>query len=104
MKNANYIGVSETEKRVSGDDREGKTMTHYIGMAGLHGSLPQFCSSYDRKEDAVSDLASLHELGKNRTAELKRNLYLELNLKRDGNEYCEITECDCSNPEDHNDN
>ena len=78
-------------------------MTHYIGMAGLHGSLPQFCSSYDRKDDAVSDLASLHELGRTRTSQLKKHLYLELNLRRDGNEYCEITECDCSNPEDHND-
>jgi hypothetical protein len=79
-------------------------MTHYIGTSGLHGCLPQFCSSYDRKEDAVTDLSLLHELGKNRTSKLKKNLYLELNLKRDGSDYCEIVECDCSNPENHNDN
>jgi len=26
-----------------------------------------------------------------------------LNLHRDGNEYCEIEECYCDNPEQHND-
>ncbi len=78
--------------------------THYIGGAGLHGCLYQTCGVYENYEDAVEGLASIHELGKNRKAQLKKDGYLELNLKRDGNEYCEITECNCDNPEDHNDN
>lgn len=73
--------------------------THYIGMAGLHGCLPQTCNSYETYQDAVDSLASLHELGRARHQELERDGYLELNL----NEYCEITECDCDTPNDHND-
>ena len=38
-----------------------------------------------------------------RTADLRRDGYLELNLHRDGNEYAEITECECDAPEQHND-
>ena len=76
---------------------------HFIGMAGLHGYLPQYCSVYDDYESAFEDLASLHEIGINRRANLKRDGYLELNLKRDGNEYCEITDCDCDTPEIHSD-
>ena len=76
--------------------------THFIGMAGLHGCMPNYGASFDTYEDAVESLASLHELGKNRTRELKRHGYLELNLKRDGNAYCEIVECNCSEPDSHN--
>ena len=75
---------------------------HYIGMAGLHGYLPSDCASYEDYESAVDSLASLHELGKNRERELKKHGYLELNLHRDGNEYCEIVECDCTDPDEHN--
>ena len=82
---------------------EGNQMKHFIGMAGLHGYLPQTCSSYDTYADAVDSMADTHELGKNRRSQLKRDGYLELNLHRDGNEYIEITECECDTPEDHND-
>ena len=77
--------------------------THFIAMAGLHGCMPQYCASHDTYQDAVEDLAAVHELGRNRTRELKRSGYLELNIHRDGNEYCEITDCDCDSPNDHND-
>ncbi len=76
---------------------------HFIGMAGLHGYLPQTCDVYDTYDDAVDSLADLHELGKRRRAELRRDGFLELNIRRDGNEYCEITECDCDDPECHSD-
>ena len=76
---------------------------HFIAMAGLHGYLPQSCEVYDTYEDAVESLASLHELGKNRTRQLRKEGNLELNLHRDGNEYCEIEECECSTPEIHSD-
>lgn len=77
--------------------------THYIGMAGLHGCLPQTCNVYATQKDAAESLASIHELGKSRTCQLVRDGYLELNLHRDGNEYCEITECNCDNPREHSD-
>jgi hypothetical protein len=35
---------------------------------------------------------------------LRRDLYLEMDVYKDGNEYCEITECDCNKPGIHNDN
>lgn len=77
--------------------------THYIAMAGLHGCIPATCGSYDTAKDACEAMADLHELGKNRRAELRRAKYLELNIDRDGNEYIEVTSCDCDNPEQHND-
>jgi len=83
--------------------KKNKMKTHYIAMAGIHGCLPQYCSTHDNYNNAVEDLAQLHELGKNRTKELKKDGYLELNMKKDGNEYCEIIECDCKTPESHND-
>jgi hypothetical protein len=48
-------------------------------------------------------LASIHELGRDRRRELARDGYIELNLHRDGNEYAEIVECDCDDPEQHDD-
>ena len=77
---------------------------HYIAMAGLHGCLPNVSESHDDYALAVESMASLHELGKNRTRELKKNGCLELNLHRDGNEYIEIVECNCNDPESHDDN
>ena len=78
-------------------------MTHYIGMAGLHGYLPNCCETYDTYDDAVDGMADMHDLGVRRIRKLRRDGYLELNLGRDGNEYIEITECDCEDPESHSD-
>jgi hypothetical protein len=72
-------------------------------MAGLHGYLPQYCSSHETPDDAALDLGQLHELTDRAIKELAVDYYLELNLKKHGNEYCEIVECDCATPEDHND-
>ena len=76
---------------------------HYIGMAGLHGCMPQTCGAYDTAEAAAESLGDTHDLGRKRRAELWRDWSIELNLKRDGNEYAEISECDCDDPESHND-
>ena len=76
---------------------------HWIGMAGLHGCMPATCGSYDAYDDACEALADIHDLGSRRRRELRRDGYLELNLHRDGNEYIEITECNCTLPENHND-
>ena len=76
---------------------------HYIGQAGLHGCMPNYSDVFETYEDAVESLAQVHELGRNRKRELKRNGYIELNLRRDGNEYAEVTECECDEPEVHSD-
>lgn len=78
-------------------------MTHYIGMAGLHGCLPQTCDVYDSYEGAIESLSDLHELGRNRWREFRRDGSIELNIQRDGNEYAEVSECECSTPNVHSD-
>jgi len=77
---------------------------HFVAMAGLHGCLPNYCDYYETYNNAVEGLAQIHELGRDRTRILKRDSYLELNIRRDGNEYCEIVNCDCDIPELHSDN
>ena len=81
--------------------KEGKK-PHYVGMAGLHGYMPQYVGSFESHELDVESISQVHELGKRRTAELRRDGYIELNLHRDGNEYCEISECDCNDIDSHN--
>jgi len=76
---------------------------HYVAMAGLHGCMPIYKTVLDSYNDAVNNLSDLHELGRRRRQELKRDGYLELNLHRDGNEYCEIVACDCDDPDSHGD-
>jgi hypothetical protein len=85
------------------EGKEMKNNSHYVAMAGFHGCMPNVCESHDSYDDAVDSMASLHELGKKRTRELKKNGYIELNIHKDGNEYAEITDCDCTDPDQHND-
>jgi len=76
-------------------------MTHYIATAGLRGYLPNYCECYETEADAVQALADLHDLGRDRTRRLKRDLWLDLNIHRDGNEYAQVEPCECDTPEDH---
>ena len=76
---------------------------HYIAMAGLKGYLPNVCQSFEDRLSAVTFLHDIHNLPYRKITELKREGYIDLDLHRYGNEYCEITECDCDNPEIHND-
>ena len=76
---------------------------HYIAMAGLCGCLPNVCESHNSREEAVESMSSLHELGQKRTASLHKSGYIDLSIHRDGNEYIEISECDCDDPGSHND-
>jgi hypothetical protein len=78
-----------------------KSSVHFVGMAGLHGCLPQYTTCHKSYLATVSDLAEVHELSKARRRELRRDGYLELNLHRDGNEYIEIVKCSCASPEIH---
>ena len=75
--------------------------THFIATAGLHSYLPNFCTTCDTYTDAVEVLADLHGFGRGRLRKLKRDGYIKLNLHYDRNEYCEIVECNCPNPECH---
>lgn len=70
-------------------------MKHYHAIAGMHGCMPNYNSVHTVYGEAVDDLVSLHELGNNWKLNLRRDGYLELKLKKHGNEYCEITECEC---------
>jgi hypothetical protein len=90
-----YGGVMMTENT--------KVNTHYIGMAGISGCIPSTCDVFETYDDAVDSLGSLHELGRKRSAQFRKNGYIELNLHKDGNEYAEIVECDCDDPSQHSD-
>ena len=70
---------------------------HYHAIAGLPGYMPNYNSLHDCYNSAVDDLAYLHKLGKKRTKELRKYGYLDLNRRRDGNDYCQVIECneDC---------
>lgn len=76
---------------------------HYIGMAGLHGYMPSCCDVYQTKGDAAESLGWIHDLSGRKIKQLRRDMYLELNMEEHGNEYCEISECDCSEPWIHSD-
>ena len=80
-------------------------MKHFIAMAGLHGYLPQTCEVFGNKGDAVNYLVELHELPPfgRKAKELRKDSYTELDLHKDGNEYAEITVCECDHPEIHSD-
>lgn len=80
-----------------------KRKKHYIGMAGLHGYIPQTCDVYETIGDAAQSLGDLHELSKNKIRLLCRDMYIELDLHKHGNEYCEIVECECDDPNVHSD-
>jgi hypothetical protein len=88
-----------------------KNPKHYIAMSGMHGCLPDHCEVFETREDAVSDLVFLFDLGRTRTARLRKESYLKLTpsaveRRQDvdfGADYCEITECDCDNPSIHSD-
>lgn len=76
---------------------------HFIGMAGLHGCLPQTCDVYATAQDAAEALAQSHGRPKSWARYLAREGFAALDLKRDGNEYAEIIACDCNDPAVHSD-
>jgi len=75
--------------------------THYIAMSGDHGYMPDYRDVYPTADSAARGLAQLFELGKTKAAELKRYNYLELNKRRYGAQYAEITSCNCDDPGQH---
>ena len=76
--------------------------THYIAMAGLHGYMPQYCEVYESKRDAADALIDLHEADESEhLTELLKYNYTDLELSEHGNEYAEIVECYCDDPQEH---
>ena len=78
-------------------------MMHYIACGGLHGCICTHSQAYDDYSDAVNDLANTYDLQKAEVERLAEEGYIYLSLQRDGNEYCEIIECDCEDPTTHDD-
>ena len=74
---------------------------HWIAGSGEHGCLYDYGPNFHDYQSAVDDLASLFELGRTRKARLFADHYLELDPRKDGASYCEITECDCQDPSEH---
>lgn len=76
--------------------------THYVAMAGLRGCLPNACSVHPDIFGAVDTLVDLCDRTPKAKVELEDELrlyrYADLDLHEDGNEYAEITECDCETP------
>ena len=75
-------------------------MTHFIAMGGEHGCLPDNCASYRNLEDAISGLDNIYELSDKQKKELL--LYSSTKLDREqGGAYCEVSDCDCDSPWEH---
>lgn len=75
---------------------------HYIGLAGLHGYMPNYNTcAYDTRGQCADDLGSLHELSGRQIKQMRRDQYFELDLHIHGNEYCEINVCDCGGNSDN---
>ena len=70
-----------------------KTKEHYHALAGLHGCMPNSNEPCEDYENAVQCLSHIHELSKKRESILRKDGHLKLNIHKDGNEYCKITEC-----------
>lgn len=73
---------------------------HYIAMGGEYGSLPDNCGAYKKRKDAINSMISLYELSRRQATELRK--YGTVALKRtQGGAYCEVSECDCAEPWEH---
>jgi len=90
---------------------------HYIGMAGLRGYMPNHCGLYDSFDGACESLIEMHDVGwemldgeklilaveafEGAEEDLHEFGFATLNLHIHGNEYMQVTECNCSTPWEH---
>ena len=75
---------------------------HFIGMSGIHGCLPQFWTWGETRRLVCESLDLVHDLTRQQRRDLIRLGYIELKPNQ-GSEYASITECNCRNPEVHDD-
>lgn len=76
---------------------------HYIAGSGSYGCLYDCCTVHETESEAISALMERFELtGKRWASLLSEAAYAD--LPRDaGADYCEIVECNCDNPSQHED-
>ena len=79
----------------------GNAMKHYILTAGLRGYMPNFLSVHHNINDASETARDVLKIGENKCRELRRYGVALLNRRYHGNEYAEITACDCDSTRDH---
>lgn len=77
-------------------------MKHYIGMNGSFGCLPDYCASYDSRQDAIADLTVNLDLTDEQIDALRCNGIVGCTPDQ-GAAYASITTCNCGEPEVHND-
>lgn len=75
-------------------------MKHFIAMGGEHGCLPDNCSALHSEEDAVDTLDGIYELSEEQRDELTESWSVKL-TRDQGGAYCEISECNCDVPWEH---
>jgi hypothetical protein len=82
---------------------------HYIEMSGDHGCLPDHCDVSLTLKGAIDSLGALFDdvltdSGRHLGVRNQLKLYRHCELPRGaGAEYCEIVECDCTEPWVHSD-
>ncbi len=79
------------------ETKTAKQLTHYIAMNGSHGCLPDSCSAYQYRMDAIDSLVSSLDLTTRQRQELIRMGDVECKPAQ-GAEYCEVVSCQCSTP------
>jgi hypothetical protein len=77
-----------------------KKRVHYIAMGGEYGCMPDNCSTYRSRADAIEGLDSIYELTSEQKDELKVSNTVRL-TREQGGAYCEVSECSCSSPWEH---
>lgn len=77
--------------------------SHFIAMAGMRGYMPNWIDVYPSKESAIDSILWLHEIED--STEHKQELIeygiTDLDIHEHGNEYAEVIECNCPDPQEH---
>jgi hypothetical protein len=77
-----------------------KNRVHYIAMGGEYGCMPDNCSTYRSRANAIEGLDSIYELTSEQKDELEVSNTVRL-TREQGGAYCEVSECSCSSPWEH---
>lgn len=64
-------------------------------MSGSHGYMPDAFSCGVGRAAAIASIVDRFELGGRRARAVARDLYVELNSRRDGAEYASVQRCEC---------
>lgn len=75
-------------------------MKHFIAMGGTYGCLPDNCSAYHTKEDAIEGLNLIYELDEDQVKNLEVSNYTNLTPEQ-GGQHCTVSECNCDEPWEH---